>query len=119
MKPDDAAGIFDFSNLKILVVNDTHSYFNGTVEFKKDLRRPWVYRILAEKYHRGQWVVQAMDRRIADMCEKMHDPSELWYNIFKNVEKCPRPAGVSYKNKFNSRKIVIVVIIYSLFGLGI
>lgn len=88
------ANVFDYTDFEIYSLNDTHSYFNGTWKFNRELNNPWKYHFYTETYTRGKWLIQAADSVIPDLCEKMHDPFKPWYEIYKHLEPCPRPAGV-------------------------
>ena len=89
------ANYFDYTGLQIYAENDTHTYFNGTWKFVKDLKKPWRYHFYTEKYVQGKWLIQAADMHISDMCQELHNPTKPWYSVYKHVEKCPRPAGVN------------------------
>lgn len=95
---DEKAGFLDYSNFKIHIENDTHSYINGTWKFLKDIQRPWMFTMFSEKNTRGQWIVEVFNRKVPDMCLELHNPTQPWYYVFKHVPGCPLVAGVSQKN---------------------
>lgn len=68
---------------------------NGTWKFLKELKKPWKAHLQLEKYDRGEWLVQALDKDYDDFCEPLHRVTEPWYYFFEDKESCPVPAGVS------------------------
>lgn len=82
------------SQLKLYSENDTHTFLNGIVKFKKGFD-VLPGRFYAEKFDRGQWFIQVFDRSYADLCAAFHDPSQPFYNYCKHFPNCPLKSGVS------------------------
>lgn len=49
---------------------------------------------LHEMFHRGQWNIYAVQKKIPDFCAILHDKSEIWYPFTKTLPKCDIKAGV-------------------------
>lgn len=94
VKPEDAAGVFDISKLEIVIESDTDIFLNGTWKFLKEVKK-WKGQNIAEQFDRGAWSKRGIDRKWDDFCPQIHNPTELWYNMFKKVKECPFPAGVN------------------------
>ena len=93
--PPETPSVHDFSKLKLIPVNDTHTFINGTWTFLKDIKSPWPVHITAEHFHRGHWTMRAFNRLYKDWCFSMKNPMEPFYFGFKNFQDCPIKAGVS------------------------
>ena len=88
------ARVIDFSNFKLVPVNDTHTYTNGSWKFLRPLQSPWHGSLKTEKYIRGEWLMQALSRQYADICESFHNPLEPFYDFTKDMDGCPAEKGV-------------------------
>lgn len=97
VEPKNNARMFDFSQLEIFAETDTNVFLNGTWKFLKEVKSPWISNVFTERYERGQWNVELMNRRIPDFCESIQTKTEIWYHVTQYFEPktCPFPAGVS------------------------
>lgn len=93
----DDAGVSDLSEFEIIAESDTKVFLNGSIKFLKNVEAPWMIHMFAEKLHRGQWNVYAIDKTVPDFCSVMHSPKEVWYPYVKDFGGCPIAAGVSFK----------------------
>lgn len=59
-----------------------------------DLQSPWEAHLITEKYDRGQWLMQAINRKYPDICVSLKNPLEPFYEVTKNLPGCPMKAGV-------------------------
>lgn len=94
---EDKSGHFNYDNLHIEIVSDTEIFLNGSVQFLKEVKSPFIVKTYAEQYVRQKWVVAMFDRKIPDFCSSMKNPAEFWYNILKEQPGCPIQEGVSKK----------------------
>jgi hypothetical protein len=85
---------WDLSNFEIYAENDTHTFFNGSWKFLKDVSTPWYTHFYVERELRGSWVINSFDRNNTDYCANIHNPLDPYYYMFKNVQGCPIKAGV-------------------------
>ena len=92
------AGVIDVSNLKLHAENDTHTFLNGSVKFRRGFNA-LPGRFYAEMFDRGQWFIQALDRSYPDFCSAFHDPTQPFYSYCKHFPKCPHFKGVSYSTE--------------------
>lgn len=95
-EPEESANKFDYSELEIIVEEDTAVFLNGKWKFKNEVKSPWMAIVSLEKFDRGQWNVKGMYKKIEDFCQELDNPLMPWYvetSKFKN--RCPFPAGVS------------------------
>ena len=99
-KPGDEGGAFDISNIELIAETDTEVFANGTLRFIKNLGAPWYVNAFTEKFHRGQWNLFALDKKIPDFCAVMHSSTEMWYKYFKDFKGCPLNFGVSFLSFF-------------------
>lgn len=90
-----AGGIADLSKFQIISTDDTHTYINGTIKFNADIKQPWKAKLFSEKYDRGQWVVDILDRNVDDACQKMTDPMSPLYMYEYDQPRCPIKPGVN------------------------
>ena len=88
--------MIDTSEVDTHIENDTHVYFIGTVKFNRSFSAI-PFRFFTEKYDRGQWFVQVIDRKYDDICVTAHDKKEPFYPSIDSLPKCPMKAGVSLK----------------------
>lgn len=95
--PEENAGKFDLSQLEFIAETDTNVFMNGSWNFLKEVKSPWVSTVFAERYERGQWNVEKLHKRIPDFCDSIQSDQEPWYHVTKHFEpkNCPFPAGVS------------------------
>lgn len=75
--------------------NDTHTFLHGKWKFAKPLKAPWKGTLTFERYERGQWFVQAINRKYSDICAILKNPMEPVYDVFKDIAGCPMEAGVN------------------------
>lgn len=96
VKPENWSGRFDYSEMEIVAVTETKVYLNGTWLFLKEVKSPWQYELIAEKFERGVWNIQAYHKRIPDFCQVLHSPIDPWYLVTSKFEpyNCPYPSGV-------------------------
>lgn len=91
-------GTCDFTNLKIVFESDTDIFLNGSIVLAwKGLKSPMKARVFAEKFIREKWVSALVDKKISDWCKVMHNPMEVYYNLFKDQPGCDIPEGVRAK----------------------
>lgn len=86
--------------------DDEHVYANGTWKFVKELKKPWKAHLRLEKYERGEWLVQALDKDYDDFCEEIHKLGTPWAYAFEDKDKCPVAVGVSI-NKISNKKFLL------------
>ena len=86
--------IFDFSEIEIAYINETHQYYNGSWRFANDIVAPWDYKFYSEKYVGRQWQRTGPMIHKTDFCAVMHDPNGIWYHAYKNFKGCPISKGV-------------------------
>ena len=67
---------------------------DGKWKFTKALKAPWKGSLIFERYERGKWHVQAINRKYEDICPALHSPVEPIYDVFKHVPGCPMEPGV-------------------------
>lgn len=72
------------SDFEMISTDDTHTYINGTLKFISDIKQPWKGKIYSEKYDRGQWVINVLDRKYDYICGKIPDPMSPLYLYFYN-----------------------------------
>ncbi|KAL7038809.1 hypothetical protein ACKWTF_009699 [Chironomus riparius] len=94
------ANIIDATQLKIHSENDTHTFLNGTVKFRKGFE-VLPGRFYAEMFDRGQWFIQAFDRSYPDLCTAFRDPTQPFYNYCKHFPMCPHKTGFDWNFKMN------------------
>lgn len=80
--------------MQLVPVNDTHTFINGTWRFMQDLAAPWRASCVAERYIRGKWFREAINRQYNDLCKVWHSPSEPFYEVSKTQPGCPMKSGV-------------------------
>ena len=90
------ANIIDTSEVDMHIENDTHAYFIGTVKFKSQFE-VLPFHFYTERYERGQWIMQVMDRKYPDMCVFAHDRTKASYPRLDGFPKCPVEVGLSIK----------------------
>lgn len=88
-------GALDFSEFELIAESDTVLYMNGSVKFLKTAALPFKNYVYAEKFERGQWTLQAFERKYPDFCNVKNDPKEVAYSYFRVCPKCPFEAGES------------------------
>lgn len=88
--------LVDVSNFDIISTDDSHTFLNGTFKFDAEIKQPWKGKIYSEKYDRGEWVVNILDRNVDDICQKMKDPMSPLYLYFYDQPQCPIKPGVSF-----------------------
>ena len=93
---DLAGGILDLSKFQIISTDDTHTYVNGTIKFNAEIKKPWKAKLFSQKYDRGQWVVDILDRNVDDGCQTMRDPMSPLYMYQYDQPACPIKPGVIY-----------------------
>lgn len=93
--PGVKAGALDFSEFELIAESDTEIFANGTVKFLKNAASPFKNRVYAEKFDRGQWTPQLIDKKYPDFCAVKNIPSEPFYKYFLDCPKCPFQAGAS------------------------
>lgn len=94
VKPDEDAGVYDFSSMKLIAEDDTTVFVNGSVKFLRDIKAPWHVHLFTERFTKGSWNVLAFVRDMKDFCAHIHSKSELWYNSMIVHQGCPLSAGV-------------------------
>lgn len=95
---EEQAGYFDFSEMELIAVNDTHVYINGKWKFLKEVRKPWQCHIYMERFDRGRWIVNVFNRKYEDFCKVIQDPTQPWFQQTRKWKHkhCPFPKGVRY-----------------------
>lgn len=88
-------GAMDFSEFELIAESDTVIYLNGKIKFLKNGANPFKIYVYAEKFERGKWNVQAVERTYPDFRESINSPKEVSFNYFQNCSKCPFQAGES------------------------
>ena len=81
--------LFNFSEIEIAYINETHQYYNGTWRFANDIVAPWDFTYYMEKYVGRQWQRTGQMVHKTDFCAVMHDPNGMWYDFFKDFKGCP------------------------------
>jgi hypothetical protein len=92
---DVQAGNFNYDNLEIITVSDTEIFVNGSIEFLRPVKSPWVAEYYAEQLVRNKWVRTPIQRKMPDTCKNLKDPTELWYGLMKDNKGCDYKRGVS------------------------
>jgi hypothetical protein len=61
----------------------------------KEVKSPWAVRYYLERFERGKWNTEYLDRKVPDFCAELQNPSMPWYCISSLFGKkdCPYPAG--------------------------
>ena len=95
--PAEVAGKLDFSELEVFAESDTKVYLNGSMNFLKEVKKPWSWVVFTERFSRNQWNVDSFYRKIPDFCKSILNPLEPWYFITSKMtpNNCPFLAGVS------------------------
>lgn len=89
-------GALDFSNFELIAESDTMIFANGSVKFLKTAADPFKNHAYTEKYERGQWNLQVLDKKYPDFCKTKDVPTEQAYKFFVDCPKCPFQAGASF-----------------------
>lgn len=92
--PESAANITNFSDIEIIMERDTEFFFNGSLKFLRPLVVPWKMKVIAERWHRDQWVL-GFEKKVSEACGTLRDPKSPVYELVKNQKECPLEPGVS------------------------
>lgn len=67
----------------------------GEVRFLREVKSPWNAHVYIEKFDRGQWNINLIDRRVVDFCAELQNPAMPWYFLTSQFQhkQCPFPAG--------------------------
>lgn len=59
------------------------------------MKSPVQYEVFVEKFTRGKWHKEIVNRKGEDFCAVIQNPAEPWYKLFKVFKKkeCPFPPG--------------------------
>ncbi|CAG9798442.1 unnamed protein product [Chironomus riparius] len=93
-KTDDH--LVDWSDYNLVAINDTLTVVNGSVTFLRDVISPWSAHFYAERYERGQWLMQGYVQKLQDLCTELHNQLQPWYKKFKDFDTCPIPKGTKW-----------------------
>lgn len=65
------------------------------MKYLKEVKSPWSSHYFIEKYERSKWHKAVVDRKIADFCIGLQNPTEPWYRFTStfNKKNCPFEAG--------------------------
>lgn len=98
-KPEERAGKLDYSGLEIVLLSHEEAFLNGTIKFLKQVKSPWKSGVFLERFDRGKWNIEAINKKNADFCVSMRNPLEPFYYITSRYlpQKCPIPAGVRFQ----------------------
>ncbi|KAL7043466.1 hypothetical protein ACKWTF_001522 [Chironomus riparius] len=91
--------IYDISGLKIIPENDTHTFINGKMIQRVEVKSPWALHVHMEHYDRGEWLLQAFSKNFTDFCPEFKSPIQPWYYATKHLKGCPTPVG--HVHEFN------------------
>lgn len=58
----------DFSNFKLVMIDDVTTVANGTTVLLEELKSPWKMNFYGEMYDRGQWN-KKFERKFDDFCK--------------------------------------------------
>ena len=67
-KCSDAPWFVDFSQFKLVMVNDVTTVANGTSVLTADIKSPWKMNFYGEQFDRGQWT-KKFERKFDDFCK--------------------------------------------------
>lgn len=95
---EEPGGVIDFSNFELATTDDTHTYMNGTAIFKAEITSPCKGSIKSEKFNRGQWNIEALNRNVEDVCTRLWDPMSPLFPYFYDQPRCPIKIGVNFIN---------------------
>jgi hypothetical protein len=82
------------------------SFINlGEIPFPSGLKSPVFYEVYVEKFIRGNWHKEILDRKGDDFCLTIQSPSEPWFALTSmfTQKTCPFQAG--HVEKFDHVKI--------------
>lgn len=67
---------------------------NGTAILNGEISSPCKGHIKSEKYDRGQWIVDSLNRNVDDICNRLWDPMSPLFPYFYDQPRCPLKTGV-------------------------
>ncbi|KAL7013996.1 hypothetical protein ACKWTF_015690 [Chironomus riparius] len=93
--PGEEINAIDTTNLKVIRVNDTHSFYNGSMKFLIGFDK-LPGRIFYEKYHQGEWLMFGFSGRYGNFCFTYHDRTQPFYYYMDHFPKCPVEDGTEW-----------------------
>jgi hypothetical protein len=93
----------DFSEMELYPENDTHTFVNGSLRYRKEMKAPLTALFTCEFYMRGEWVMRSCNRSFFDFCASFHMPQEGWFYYTKDYKGCPWKIGVIFLIKISEK----------------
>lgn len=94
MLPNQTANVVDTSQIELYPENDLDLFINGTVKLLQSFSKV-PGRMYFERYIRGKWHQEVLNRKYPDLCFSLFNPMEPFYETTKDFPRCPFNAGVS------------------------